>query len=286
MQAFLHRWLLILFLLPALGLADDTRIQVIDLQGRSAEEMIPLIQPMLDEGDAITGTGYQLILRTRPENLARVEAVVKRLDQAPKRLRITLHRGELDMREQYRHDVQLERKSDGVRLEAGEAHNGGGLVVEQRDEAGSAGVRMESTRRVRDADQRQQVQALEGQAAYIATGIDFPYVSQVDRYGSRGRGTSIDYRETSTGFYVLARLRGDGQVQLDISPHKEDLSRRGGGMVETSALITSVSGPVDTWLELGGIGESRNQDTQEYSHSRRTRDRQEELLWFRVEVLD
>ncbi|MCA1805702.1 MAG: hypothetical protein LC646_10295 [Xanthomonadaceae bacterium] len=215
MQAFLHRWLLILLLLPALGLADDTRIQVIDLQGRSAQEMIPLIQPLLDEGDAITGTGYQLILRTRPENLARIEAVVKRLDQAPKRLRITVHRGELDTREQYRHDIRLERKSDGVRLEAGEASNGGGLAV-----------------------------------------------------------------------YVLARLRGDGQVQLDISPHKEALSPRGGGMVETSALITSVSGPVDTWLELGGIGETRNQDTQEYTRSRRTRDRQEEQLWFRVEVLD
>lgn len=286
MQAFLHRWLLILFLLPALGLADDTRIQVIDLQGRSAQEMIPLIQPLLDEGDAITGTGYQLILRTRPENLARIEAVVKRLDQAPKRLRITVHRGELDTRDQYRHDIQLERKSDGVRLEAGEARNGGGLVVEQRDGTGSAGVRVESTRRVRDADQRQQVQALEGQAAYIATGIAFPYVSQVERYGSRGTGTSIEYREANTGFYVLARLRGDGQVQLDISPHKEELSPRGGGMVETSALITSVSGPIDTWLELGGIGETRNQDTQEYTRSRRTRDRQEEQLWFRVEVLD
>jgi type II secretory pathway component GspD/PulD (secretin) len=286
MHAFLRRSLLILLLLPVLGLADDTRIQVIELQGRSAQEMIPLIQPLLDEGDAITGTGYQLILRTRPENLARIETVVKRLDQAPKRLRISVHRGELDTREQYRHDVQLERESDGIRLDAGEARNGGGLVVEQRDRAGSAGVRMESTRRVRDADQRQQVQALEGQAAYIATGVAFPYVSQVERYGSRGTGTSIEYREANTGFYVLARLRGDGQVQLDISPHKEELSPRGGGMVETSALVTSVSGPINTWLELGGIGETRNQDTQGYTRIRRTRDHQEEQLWFRVEVLD
>ncbi|MCW9059146.1 MAG: hypothetical protein OQL11_09765 [Gammaproteobacteria bacterium] len=286
MHAFLHRSLLILLLLPALGLADDTRIQVIELQGRSAQEMIPLIQPLLDEGDAITGTGYQLILRTRPENLARIEAVVKRLDQAPKRLRISVHRGELDTREQYRHDVQLERESDGIRLDTGAARNGGGLVVEQRDRTGSAAVRMESTRRVRDADQRQQVQTLEGQAAYIATGVAFPYVSQVERYGSRVTGTGIEYREANTGFYVLARLRGDGQVQLDISPHKAELSPRGGGMVETSALVTSVSGPIDTWLELGGIGETRNQDAQGYTRSRRTRDHQEEQLWFRVEVLD
>jgi hypothetical protein len=286
MQGYLQRCLLILFLIPALVIADDTRIQVIELQGRSAQEMIPLVQPMLDPGDAVTGTGYQLILRTRPENLARIEDLVRRLDQAPKRLRITVHRGELDARERERTDLHLERGSGEIRLRAGEARTGaGGLEVEQRDAAGSAGVRVESTRRVREAGRRQQVQALEGQAAYIATGVAFPYVSQVERHGSRTT-TGIEYREASTGFYVLARLRGDGQVLLDISPHKEELSSRGGGMVETSALVTSVSGPVDTWLELGGVGETRHQDAREYTRTRRTRDRQEEQLWFRVEVLD
>jgi type II secretory pathway component GspD/PulD (secretin) len=286
MQGYLQRCLLILFLIPALVIADDTRIQVIELQGRSAQEMIPLVQPMLDPGDAVTGTGYQLILRTRPENLARIEDLVRRLDQAPKRLRITVHRGELDARERERTDLHLERGSGEIRLRAGEARNGaGGLEVEQRDAAGSAGVRVESTRRVREAGRRQQVQALEGQAAYIATGVAFPYVSQVERHGSRTT-TGFEYREASTGFYVLARLRGDGQVLLDISPHKEELSSRGGGMVETSALVTSVSGPVDTWLELGGVGETRHQDAREYTRTRRTRDRQEEQLWFRVEVLD
>lgn len=286
MQRYLRHWLLILFLLPLPAQADNTRIHVIDLQGRPAQELIPLIEPHLQAGDAITGSGYQLILRTAPEHLPHLEALVRRLDQAPRRLRITVHRGELDARERERYDLHLERSTGDIGVRAGEERNGGGLGLEHRDAAGSAGARIESTRRLRDADQRHQVQALEGHPAHIATGIAFPYVSQLEQRGGYGTATGIEYREASTGFYVLARLRGDGQVQLDISPHKEALSPRGGGMVETSQLVTSVAGPVGTWLELGGVGESRAQDAQGYTRSRRTRDRQEEQLWFRVEVLE
>jgi hypothetical protein len=277
--------LLLLGFLPALATADS--IRVIDLQGRTAAEMIPLIEPMLEPGDALTGNGFQLILRTSPENLARIEAVIQQLDQAPKRLRITVHMGELDEREENRHDFYLERSGSDVHIEAGTDTGGqGGLTVEQRGSEGMAGARIESTRRVRDAGNRQQVQALEGQPAYIASGVAFPYVSRVERYGPRSSSTAIDYRETSTGFYVLARLRGDGQVQLDISPRKENLSSRGGGMVETSALITHVSGPLDTWLELGNMGETRHRTDQDVTRTRRTRDSREEQMWLRVEVLD
>lgn len=286
MPGYLRLWLLTLTLLPLLASADTTRIQVVELQGRPAQELIPLIEPLLDPGEAVTGTGYQLILRAAPANLTRIEALIQRLDQAPKNLRITVHRGELDTRERQRLDLHLERDSGDIEIRAGQERNGSGLGLEHRDATGSAGVRIESTRRLRDAGQRHQVQTLEGRPAHIATGVAFPYVSQVERWGPHGSTSGIEYREANTGFYVLARLRGDGQVQLDISPHREDLSPRGGGMVETSRLVTSVSGPLDTWLELGGVGETRDQDTQGYSRGRRTRDRLEEQLWFRVEILD
>ena len=285
MRAFLP-WLLILALAPVPVLADGTRIQVIELQGRPAQEMIPLIQPLLDPGETVTGTGYQLILRASPATLDRLEAVVQRLDQPPRRLRITVHRGELDLREQDRLEAQLERSGSEAQVRAGKSGADGGLVVEQRDERGSASVRTESTRRLRDAGQHHQVQALEGHPAHIATGIAFPYVSQIEHRGPYGSTSGIEYREAASGFYVLARLRGDGQVQLDISPYREALSPRGGGMVETSRLVTRVSGPVGSWLQLGGVGETVGQDSEGYVRSRRTRDRQEEHVWFRVDVLD
>ena len=280
------RYLLVLVsLFPAL--ATEDKITVIDLQGLKADELIPLIEPLMEPGDALTGSGYQLILRTSPENLAHIEAMIGRLDQAPKRLRITVHMGELDERDGNRRDYYLEQSQGDVRVQAGaDRDRDGGLAIEQRNAAGVAGARIESTRRVREAGNRQQVQALEGLPAHIASGVAFPYVSRLERYGQRSSSTAIDYRETSTGFYVLARLRGDGQIQLDISPRKENLSRSGGGMIETSSLVTRISGPLDTWLELGGIGETRHQSDQETVRTRRTRDHREEQMWLKVEILD
>ena len=37
-------------------------LQIIDLKNRPADEIIPVIKPMLKPNDAITGTGYQLFL--------------------------------------------------------------------------------------------------------------------------------------------------------------------------------------------------------------------------------
>ena len=279
--------LLLLILSPSLLPADDTRITVIDLQGRAAQDMIPFIEPLLEPGDALTGSGFQLILRTSPENLARIETVIQRLDQAPKRLRITVHMGELDEREGSRLDLYLEQSHGDVRIHAGTDNGRDSRAdIEQRGADGVAGARIESTRRVRDAGNRQQVQALEGHPAFIASGVAFPYASRVERHGPRSSSTAIDYRETRTGFYVLAHLRGDGQVQLDISPQKETLSSRGGGMVETSALVTRVSGPLDTWLQLGGVGATRHQADRETTRTRRTRDSREEQMWLKVEILD
>jgi hypothetical protein len=197
-----------------------------------------------------------------------------------------VHRGELDARERERHDLHLERDTGDIGVRAGEGTQWRGPGVEHRDGPGSAGVRIESTRRVRDADQRHQVQALEGNPAYIATGVAFPYVSQVEagdlRHGHRHRIPGGQHRLLCAGPPARRRTGTTGHQPAQGSP-QSPWWRHGGNQ---PALVTSVSGPVGTWLELGGVGESRNQDAQEYTRSRRTRDRQEEQLWFRVEVLD
>ena len=44
-------------------------LQIIDLKNRPADEIIPVIRPMLKPNDAITGTGFQLFLRTDAKTL-------------------------------------------------------------------------------------------------------------------------------------------------------------------------------------------------------------------------
>ncbi|RLA19739.1 MAG: hypothetical protein DRQ61_11070, partial [Gammaproteobacteria bacterium] len=62
------------------------RTEFIPLYNVLPDEIIPLIRPFLADGDVLTGSGNELIVKTSPERLVDVLAVVKRFDQQPHRL--------------------------------------------------------------------------------------------------------------------------------------------------------------------------------------------------------
>jgi hypothetical protein len=64
---------------------------------------------------------------------------------------------------------------------------------------------------------------------------------------------STEYRDVTTGFYVRPRLSGD-RVMLDISPQRESLSGDVRGGVSVQRVVTTVSGRLGEWIEIGGIG--------------------------------
>ncbi|MHB1100076.1 MAG: hypothetical protein ACYCZR_11020 [Burkholderiales bacterium] len=80
----------LLLFLPLLAMAQQ--IEVITLKHRQAEDVIPVIQPLLLKGEAVSGTGNQLILRTR--NPREIRKVIERIDTAQRTLRITVYQGE------------------------------------------------------------------------------------------------------------------------------------------------------------------------------------------------
>ena len=82
--------LIVLFLLlPMLALAQS--VEVFTLKHRQAEDMIPLIQPMLSKGDAISGSGNKLIVRAR--HMGDIKKLVARLDKVQAILKITVYQG-------------------------------------------------------------------------------------------------------------------------------------------------------------------------------------------------
>jgi hypothetical protein len=68
-------------------------ITTIQLQNRPAEEIIPIIEPMLGTGDVITGRGFKLFLRSSPETLAEVKDMIDVLDITAKILQISVFQG-------------------------------------------------------------------------------------------------------------------------------------------------------------------------------------------------
>ena len=81
-------WLLLLFAAP-ITLAQGT-LEVISLQHRTAEQVIPVLRPLLEPGGAMTGQSSQLIVRTSAENLAQIRAALAAIDRPLRRLEISV----------------------------------------------------------------------------------------------------------------------------------------------------------------------------------------------------
>ena len=94
---------------------------------------------------------------------------------------------------------------------------------------------------------------------------------------------SLVQRDLGTGFVAVPRVNGD-RVTLEISP-RDDTPGPLPGSVNTQRLITTISGRLGEWLELGGsLGDQSGNSTgiasygtQSASHRRRLLLKVEEL---------
>jgi len=84
--------LLLVLLLVSLGAiaAEKQVLEVIPLGYRQAEDVIPMLRPLLAPGGTLTGMKNQLIVRTTPSNLAELKQVLAIADAAPRRLMISV----------------------------------------------------------------------------------------------------------------------------------------------------------------------------------------------------
>lgn len=65
-------------------------LEIITLQHRNVEEILPIVRPLLDKDGVASGMNNQLILRTSPRNIAEIRKLLNSIDTAPRRLRITV----------------------------------------------------------------------------------------------------------------------------------------------------------------------------------------------------
>lgn len=270
MNPFRSLFTLIILLLSLLSIqayAAD-RIEVIPLKNRSAEELMPLIRPLLDQNEALSGTGYQLIVRAAPGRQDEIRSLIAQLDQAAQQLRISVRRAA-------REEIERERAQANIVV-----IGSGGGEVEAR---GRAIVR--STHDKGGERNFFEVTALEGTPAFIQTGEAFPTPTQ-SGYVVNGHPVvtqGIEYQQLSSGFYALARTNGD-EVTVDISPQREVLDGR--GRIQTTSLVTTVRGRLGEWLELGGTSQQRTQQGGGLLRSTRSKDDTQQTLWMKVEAVD
>ena len=272
-------------LLLMLSCSAWAELQVVTLQHRSAEEILPVVRPLLDRDGVASGIDNQLILRTSPRNIAEIKKLLKTIDVAPRRLRITVLQNV---------DSETVKRLTGVsgsvslgstRITVPGGRNDQGMTVEAGAGENRAHARIYSTRSLDNDKKRQQVMVLEGHRALIHTGQSVPVQQhQVVVSPWQTRVTeSTEYRDVNSGFYVLPRVSGD-RVTLEVTAQNDALSSRDEkGVANVQNVATTVSGQLGEWLVLGDIDRQGNDDGSAVSSHTTSRSQERRNILLKVE---
>ncbi len=271
-------------------------LEVIALRYRTAEQVMPVLKPLLAPSGTMSGMQNQLIVRTTPANLAELKQVLATLDAQPRQLLITVRQDAMLDRERTQADIsgRISGGNAGGNVAATippATNAGGGTVTVQRGNDIVRG-RVDSTRQVESDANTQSLRVLEGNNAFIRTGVSVPVRTQAPvRTIVNGRvvesyGNAVEYRDVATGFYVVPRLAGD-RVTLEINPQRESLAAPSQnlprGSVNIQAASTTVSGRLGEWIEVGGIVQSVDNQQSAILGSTRESSRDNRQILLKVE---
>jgi len=278
------------FVLLATGAGAQTTVEVIPLKYRQADQLIPVLQPLLGRDASISNFQNQLVIRATPAEMAQVKNILASLDTPPRRLMITV-RQDADVSGSRREAEVSGSIGNGqarVIVPGNNSREGGNVVLRDGDDRLRA--RVVESNRAGSERIGQTVQVLEGYTAFIRAGESRPVPSrQVVRTMVNGQWVdrvveTTDYRDATTGFNVRPRLQGD-RVTLDIDPQRESFDDQRRGAVNVQRAATTVSGRLGEWISIGGISEERSDDRSDIFSSRSTRSSDQRGVQVKVEIL-
>ena len=143
-------------------------LEIIALRYRTAEQVLPALQPLVESGGTLSGTRNQLFLRASPANVAEIKRVLDTIDRPLRRLQISV-----------RLDDAQDRERRALGASGTISSRGAHVDMTAEDSRRSAAERVD-----------QRLQVLEGGRATIYAGESRPF------------------NELASGFDVVPRLAG------------------------------------------------------------------------------
>jgi type II secretory pathway component GspD/PulD (secretin) len=242
----------LLLAISASALADT---QVLPLNNRTSDELLPVARNFLGQDGRVSAYGNQLVVNAAPDKIDALRNLLSQLDVAAKRLLISVDTS--DSNNSGTNGYSVNGQGQGRVINYGTANRTGGV---------------------------QQVQASEGVPALIQVGESVPLTTtQPDVYGRPQMQTQ--YRNVTQGFYVTASVTGD-TVHLNISTNNDRVSERSPDVVKVQSTDTQVSGRLGEWITLAGINEQSQLNQQGYTRNYATQGRNDMTLRVKVDSLD
>ncbi len=248
----------------------QTTIEVIALRYRPAAQVIPILQPLIASDEAITGQGYNLIVRVHPDTLAQIRTLLTRIDTPVRQLMVQVRFGLTG-------DEQRQETAANIRIEGGTRTrvSGDGTVVD--------------TRTARQQNQTQQIRVMEGGQAWINSGSAVPYrtVQVVTLPGRVAVVSGQQYVNVGSGFSVSPQLRGQ-RVWLEINPQRAQVQTyvNGQPVIAQQQAATVIEVPLGEWVELAGTNQSSAQQQSGILSTARRDGQMENSIWLKVELIE
>ncbi len=234
---------LILFSLIA---SAETEFKIITLQHRFANDLLPIILPMVGEDGTATGIDNQLILRANPNRMREIEQTITELDVVRMNRRISI-----------RSNNNVQRQLS--RTEAtGNVTIGNTTISNRRHTRRNSGrINIERSNSGINQNTHQSINVIDGERAFIRIGQIVPltheWINITRRYVQIERYTN--WHEISTGFAVRPRTIGN-QIELEITPRIARVNNN--DYIDFEELSTIVRVSLGEWVDIGGTMQSND----------------------------
>lgn len=246
------------------------QFKMITLQYRFAQDVLPMIEPMVGPTGTVRAIDNHLMISASPDRLSQIEALLSQIDVARKNVRITVSHSA---------DVQTQQRGAGIsgRIRSGDVE----ISTSPRAERG---INIDLTDRSAAYSNAgsEFLNVIDGERAFIRVGQSVPYTQQwvtlTRRYVNVQQ--TVEFQDITTGFAVRPRYIGD-QVELEITPRIARLNQS--GFIDFEELSTIVRVSPGQWFDLGGNMQHRDDVSREILNTRLGSSSQNSSLKIRVD---
>lgn len=249
------------FALAPPAAAVETQVRVIPLKHRLADEVVPLLRPLLTPGESVNGMDSRLIVRVSPPTFAQVEQLLAQIDTPRCNLRISVRHAGIGEDNRDNLGISGDRQHGNTRIVVSNGHpTGDAATITRRGVDGGIQLRTQSHSSRTSTSSTQNLTVLDGGRAFLRVGESIPQVQQfLVLVGNRPTLlTGVQYHDVTTGFEVEPRIVGD-QIQLAVSPRLAFRGDQGVQTVNFQKLRTLVMVKPGQWVDLGGVVETANE---------------------------
>jgi hypothetical protein len=267
--------LMLVIITPALFASDS--IHYFDLKNRPADEVMPLIRPLLLDTEAMSGDGYEIFIKAPANRIEEIESLISAVDRASITFRISVTSDEYAAVNESNVDASIQIESGDSQVNVGR--------YPRKDPGVTVNIDTRNTQN--KSDKTQFVQVQEGKPAYISK--ENLRITPIYSYVQRPNGNFlIEHNRLSPGkqdgFYVVARSADGKTANISIQSAASSSRTYQGYGQEQTYVDTNIRVRLGEWFEIGGNTDSRSNESKGILYRTKKNEERYNKIFVKIEL--